>query len=158
MVPPRGGREPARRARVGSRRPRPPALVSVDARALGARARGSALARGCVKILHVHRVGGIGGSERHLLTLLPALAERDVDVSFLGLDDPSRAPDPFYERLSVPYERIPAPRDVDPMRSEERRVGKECRSRWWRVEEIEKCRNMRDDSITLFRRLAIQGV
>jgi len=68
-----------------------------------------------VKILHVHRVGGIGGSERHLLTLLPALAERDVDVSFLGLDDPSRAPDPFYERLSVPYERIPAPRDVDPM-------------------------------------------
>ena len=68
-----------------------------------------------MKILHVHRVGGIGGSERHLLTLLPALAERDVDVSFLGLDDPSRAPDPFYERLSVPYERIPAPRDVDPM-------------------------------------------
>src|SRR5213078_2560980 len=114
MVPPRGGREPSRRARVGSRRPRPPALVSVDARALGARARGSALARGCVKILHVHRVGGIGGSERHLLTLLPALAERDVDVSFLGLDDPSRAPDPFYERLSVPYERLQAPRDVDP--------------------------------------------
>jgi glycosyltransferase involved in cell wall biosynthesis len=67
-----------------------------------------------VKVLHVHRVGGIGGSERHLLTLLPALAERGVDVSFLGLDDPSRAPDPFYEALTVPYERVPAPRDVDP--------------------------------------------
>jgi glycosyltransferase involved in cell wall biosynthesis len=68
-----------------------------------------------LKVLHVHRIGGIGGSERHLLTLLPALAERGVDVCFLGLDDPSRAPDPFYERLSVPLERLPAPRDVDPL-------------------------------------------
>lgn len=66
-----------------------------------------------MKVLHVHRIGGIGGSERHLLTLLPALAERGVDVSFLGLDDTSRAPDPFYEALAVPYERLPAPRDLD---------------------------------------------
>jgi glycosyltransferase involved in cell wall biosynthesis len=67
-----------------------------------------------VKVLHIHRIGGIGGSERHLLTLLPALAERGVDVSFLGLDDPSRAPDPFYEALTVPYARLSAPRDLDP--------------------------------------------
>jgi glycosyltransferase involved in cell wall biosynthesis len=67
-----------------------------------------------VKILHVHRIGGIGGSERHLLTLLPALAQRGVDVRFLGLDDPSRAPEPFYEALRVPYERVAAPRDIDP--------------------------------------------
>ena len=67
-----------------------------------------------MKIVHVHRIGGIGGSERHLLTLLPALAERGVDVSFLGLDDPSRAPDPFYDALTVPYERLAAPRDLDP--------------------------------------------
>ena len=67
-----------------------------------------------MKILHVHRIGGIGGSERHLLTLLPALAERGVDVRFLGLDDTSRAPDPFYDALSVPYVRVPAPRDLDP--------------------------------------------
>jgi glycosyltransferase involved in cell wall biosynthesis len=67
-----------------------------------------------VKVLHIHRIGGIGGSERHLLTLLPALAARGVDVRFLGLDDPSRAPDPFYAALTVPYERVPAPRDVDP--------------------------------------------
>jgi glycosyltransferase involved in cell wall biosynthesis len=67
-----------------------------------------------VKVIHVHRIGGIGGSERHLLTLLPALAERGVDVRFLGLDDPGRAPDPFYEALTVPYARLPAPRDVDP--------------------------------------------
>ena len=67
-----------------------------------------------MKVLHVHRIGGIGGSERHLLTLLPALGERGVDVSFLGLDDPSRAPEPFYEQLTVPFERVPAPRDLDP--------------------------------------------
>jgi glycosyltransferase involved in cell wall biosynthesis len=67
-----------------------------------------------VKVLHVHRIGGIGGSERHLLTLLPALAERGVDVRFLGLDDTSRAPDPFYDALTVPYVRVPAPRDLDP--------------------------------------------
>ena len=66
-----------------------------------------------MKVVHVHRIGGIGGSERHLLTLLPALAERGVDVRLLGLDDPSRAPDPFYDALTVPYERVPAPRDVD---------------------------------------------
>jgi glycosyltransferase involved in cell wall biosynthesis len=67
-----------------------------------------------MRVLHVHRIGGIGGSERHLLTLLPALAERGVDVQFLGLDDTSRAPDPFYEALTVPFERIAAPRDLDP--------------------------------------------
>jgi glycosyltransferase involved in cell wall biosynthesis len=71
-------------------------------------------AQAAVKILHVHRIGGIGGSERHLLTLLPALAERGVDVRFLGLDDTSRAPDPFYEALAVPFVRLPAPRDIDP--------------------------------------------
>jgi glycosyltransferase involved in cell wall biosynthesis len=70
--------------------------------------------KSAVKLLHVHRIGGIGGSERHLLTLLPALAERGIDVRFLGLDDTSRAPDPFYEALQVPFERVPAPRDLDP--------------------------------------------
>ena len=67
-----------------------------------------------MRVLHVHRIGGIGGSERHLLTLLPALAERGIDVSFLGLDDMSRAPDPFYDELTVPFERVDAPRDLDP--------------------------------------------
>jgi len=67
-----------------------------------------------MKVLHVHRIGGIGGSERHLLTLLPALRERGLDVGFLGLDDPSLAPDPFYEALSVPFRRLRAPRDIDP--------------------------------------------
>jgi len=67
-----------------------------------------------MKVLHIQRIGGIGGSERHLLTLLPALSARGVDVRFLGLDDDSRAPGPFYEALTVPYTRVPARRDLDP--------------------------------------------
>src|SRR5207253_7836605 len=42
LVPPGDGHTTTRRARVGPRGPRPPALVPVDARALGARARRSA--------------------------------------------------------------------------------------------------------------------
>ena len=41
-----------------------------------------------MRVVHVHRMRGIGGSERHLLTLLPALAERGVEPLFVGLDDP----------------------------------------------------------------------
>jgi glycosyltransferase involved in cell wall biosynthesis len=67
-----------------------------------------------VKVVHVHRIRGIGGSERHLLTLLPALRDRGVDVSFVGLDDPAGVPEPFYSELTVPSERLPAPRDLDP--------------------------------------------
>jgi glycosyltransferase involved in cell wall biosynthesis len=67
-----------------------------------------------VRVVHVHRIRGIGGSERHLLTLLPALRDRGVDVSFVGLDDPAGAPEPFYGELAVPFERMAAPRDLDP--------------------------------------------
>lgn len=69
-----------------------------------------------MKVLHVHRIGGIGGSERHLLELLPALRDRGVDARFLGLDDTSAAPDQFYEALAereVPFERTPGRRDLD---------------------------------------------
>jgi glycosyltransferase involved in cell wall biosynthesis len=58
---------------------------------------------------------GIGGSERHLLTLLPALMERGVEPVFIGLDDPAWDPRDFYDALTVPAMRIPAPRDVDPL-------------------------------------------
>ena len=62
----------------------------------------------------MHRIRGIGGSERHLLTLLPALAAQGVDVSFVGLDDPAGVLEPFYAELAVPFERLSAPRDLDP--------------------------------------------
>jgi glycosyltransferase involved in cell wall biosynthesis len=58
---------------------------------------------------------GIGGSERHLLTLLPALADRGLEVAFLGLDDPAWDPRDFYDALSVPALRLRAPRDIDPL-------------------------------------------
>src|SRR5205085_7023071 len=115
LVSRRRGATTARRARVRARRPRSPPLVPAHARALATRARRGRCARRRLRVLHIHRIGGIGGSERHLLTLLPALAARGVDVHFLGLDDPTRAPNPFYERLQVPYERISAPRDLDPL-------------------------------------------
>ena len=67
-----------------------------------------------MKVVHVHRMRGIGGSERHLLALLPALAARGVDVAFVGLDDPAWDAEPFYERLPVETVRLRCPRDTDP--------------------------------------------
>jgi glycosyltransferase involved in cell wall biosynthesis len=58
---------------------------------------------------------GIGGSERHLLTLLPALADRGLEPVFIGLDDPAWNPSDFYDALTVPAVRIPSPRDLDPL-------------------------------------------
>ena len=66
-----------------------------------------------MRVLHVHRIRGIGGSERHLLTLLPALREHGVEPVFLGLDDPAWAVEPFYAELGVESVRLPCPRDLD---------------------------------------------
>jgi glycosyltransferase involved in cell wall biosynthesis len=70
-----------------------------------------------MKVLHIERIAGIGGAERHVLTLLPALRERGADVAFVGLDDTAAAPEPFYAELDahgIPYERVDQPGDVDP--------------------------------------------
>ena len=66
------------------------------------------------RVVHVHRIRGIGGSERHLLTLLPALASEGVEPVFLGLDDPAGVLDPFYGELGVESVRLVCPRDLDP--------------------------------------------
>ncbi|MDX6442616.1 MAG: hypothetical protein QOE43_2345 [Gaiellaceae bacterium] len=68
-----------------------------------------------MRVMHVHRIRGIGGSERHLLTLLPALAERGIDPIFVGLDDPAWDAVDFYGALQVPAVRIMSPRDFDPL-------------------------------------------
>ena len=68
-----------------------------------------------MRVVHVHRMRGVGGSERHLLTLLPALAERGIDVAFVGLDDPGWDASDFYGALAVPALRLRSPRDVDPL-------------------------------------------
>lgn len=52
-----------------------------------------------MKVLHLHKLTGVSGSERHLLTLLPALRDRDIDVSFLGLDVPGTDATRFHEEL-----------------------------------------------------------
>jgi glycosyltransferase involved in cell wall biosynthesis len=68
-----------------------------------------------MRVVHVHRIRGIGGSERHLLTLLPALAERGLETVFVGLDDPRWNPTDFYRALRVPAVRLRSARDVDPL-------------------------------------------
>lgn len=64
----------------------------------------------------MHRIRGVGGSERHLLALLPALAARGVDVAFVGLDDPAWDARPFYEQLDsrIATTRLESRRDLDP--------------------------------------------
>jgi glycosyltransferase involved in cell wall biosynthesis len=68
-----------------------------------------------MRVMHVHRIRGIGGSERHLLTLLPALAERGVEPVLVGLDDPAWEAADFYGALRVPAIRVRSPRDLDPL-------------------------------------------
>jgi glycosyltransferase involved in cell wall biosynthesis len=68
-----------------------------------------------MRVVHVHRIRGIGGSERHLLTLLPALAERGFEPLLIGLDDPAWHPADFYGALRVPVVRIRSARDLDPL-------------------------------------------
>src|SRR5207248_11736198 len=101
-----------------------PSAVGLHARTVGGSCTRLPLAAGGgattgvpVKVVHVHRIGGIGGSERHLLTLLPALADRGLDVHFLGLDLAGGGPEPFYRELEaagIEHERFPCPRDFHP--------------------------------------------
>lgn len=70
-----------------------------------------------MKIVHVHKLAGISGSEAHLLALLPALRERGVDARFIGLDVAHTDAPRFYERLDalgVPYRRVRCGTDVSP--------------------------------------------
>jgi glycosyltransferase involved in cell wall biosynthesis len=73
-----------------------------------------------MRALHVHRIRGIGGSERHLLTLLPALAERGIEPVLVGLDDlpepwganpPDDVPDGV--RVALAVSRLTAQKGVD---------------------------------------------
>src|SRR6185437_10884027 len=68
-----------------------------------------------MRVAHVHRMRGIGGSERHVLALLPALADRGLEPVFVGLDDPAWDPSDFYAALTVPAIRLRSPRDLDPV-------------------------------------------
>jgi glycosyltransferase involved in cell wall biosynthesis len=71
---------------------------------------------GCVtRLLHIVKVKGIGGCERHLLDLLPALAYRGFDIHVCVLTAKHAAP--FLELLEargVNCETIPAGPDLNP--------------------------------------------
>ena len=70
-----------------------------------------------MRILHVHKLKGVSGSENHLLALLPALRTAGVDARFLGLDVAGSDAPRFYARLDdleVPYRRVRCGADVSP--------------------------------------------
>ena len=72
--------------------------------------------RSPMRVLHVQRAKGIGGSERHLLALLPALAASNVDVQMCVLT--VQGGDPFVEALraaGVNTTRLSAGPDVNPV-------------------------------------------
>jgi glycosyltransferase involved in cell wall biosynthesis len=70
-----------------------------------------------VKVVHLHKLTGVSGSEGHLLALLPALREAGVDARFLGLDVPGTDAPRFHERLDelgVPHASVPCGSDLSP--------------------------------------------
>lgn len=70
-----------------------------------------------MRVVHVHKLTGVSGSENHLLALLPALREAGVDARFLGLDVTGSDAPLFYERLEeldVPSRRVRCGVDVSP--------------------------------------------
>jgi len=67
------------------------------------------------RVLHIQKVTGMAGSERHLLFLLPGLA-RQFDVTFLILEAPQRPVDDYVAALAragVRTERLPIRWDGD---------------------------------------------
>ena len=70
-----------------------------------------------MKVLHVHKLTGVSGSEGHLLALLPALRAAGIDARFLGFDVPGSDAPRFYERLEaagVPHRSVRCGSDVSP--------------------------------------------
>jgi glycosyltransferase involved in cell wall biosynthesis len=71
-----------------------------------------------VRVLHVHKVAGIAGSETHLLSLLPRLQERGWDVRLLMLHEHERGAADFARELTargVPLDSLALAADVDPI-------------------------------------------
>ncbi len=70
-----------------------------------------------MKVLHIHKITGVSGSERHLLTLLPALRERGIEARMLSLGvDGTDAPR-FYralDELGVPNTVVRCGHDLSP--------------------------------------------
>jgi glycosyltransferase involved in cell wall biosynthesis len=68
--------------------------------------------------LHIQKVGGVGGSENHLLALLPALRDRGRPAAMLVLAGPGDRPEPFIREMNsqgVPVHVMHMIGDVDPL-------------------------------------------
>ncbi len=69
-----------------------------------------------MRVVHLIKAKQIGGAERHLLMLLPALIERGVDVHLLVLVEPDNAMDKLFEeaaRRGIPAEPIVVKGTID---------------------------------------------
>jgi glycosyltransferase involved in cell wall biosynthesis len=70
-----------------------------------------------MKVVHIHKILGVGGSERHLLTLLPALRAQGIDARVLGLEGENSDAPRFFDALDdvgVPFARVKCTVDVSP--------------------------------------------
>lgn len=70
-----------------------------------------------MKVVHIHKITGVSGSENHLLALLPALRSAGIDARFLGLDVAGSDAQRFYDRLDkldIPYRQVRCGTDISP--------------------------------------------
>lgn len=54
-----------------------------------------------MKVIHIFKITGIAGSENHLLTLLPALKNKGIDIVVIMLEKPNLPIDEFYKKLTI---------------------------------------------------------
>lgn len=69
-----------------------------------------------MRVIHLSKMSGAAGSERHLLALLPGLRARGVDARLWVLAEPDSPLDEYLARagaLGVPTERLTIRRDFD---------------------------------------------
>ena len=69
------------------------------------------------KILHIQKVLGAYGSERHLLSLLPRLDRSRYKITFLVLEDPGHPVDDYislFDGSGIQVDRMPIHHDLDP--------------------------------------------
>jgi glycosyltransferase involved in cell wall biosynthesis len=69
------------------------------------------------RIVHLSKMTGAAGAERHLLGLLPALRARGLDAHLWILVEPDTSMQDYADRaqtLGIPVERITIHRDLDP--------------------------------------------
>lgn len=70
-----------------------------------------------MRVVHISKVTGVAGSERHLLLLLDGLRARGVEATMLVLEDPAKPPPAFYAALTergIPFEIVPIHGHLDP--------------------------------------------